>query len=152
MRAQAGEFAASSQHLWTLADELDPPSEDDLIDRDIAADNDALWTLFVRVYNLVAQNPGITTEKIASVMGLPGDYPKQNSHHFTEQILRWLQHQALVDTKSAKRPYAWVARAISKRKPNLRLIPGRHSEKGQPQLPTAPQALQKSQPSLRITV
>ena len=157
LRAQADEFAASSERLSRLADEIDPPGDDDLIDRDIRADNDAMWTLFVRVYNLVAENPGITANKIAAVMGLPGNYPSENSHHFTAQILHWLMQQDLVYRNTAKKPYEWTANAIPTHRPNLRLVeaqadPAALSGMGQPQLPTAPQALQKSQPSLRITV
>ena len=157
LRAQADEFAISSERLSKLADEIDPPSDDDLIERDIGADNDAMWTLFVRVYNLVAENPGITINKIASVMGLPGNYPSENSHHFTAQILHWLMHQGLVYRNTAKKPYEWMANAVSTHRPSLRLVEDwadspALSEMAQPQLPTAPQALQKSQPSLRITV
>lgn len=124
LRAQADEFAASSERLLKLADEIDPPSDDELVSRDIRADDDAMWTLFIRVYNVILQNPGITIHKIASVMGLPGNYPSENSHYFTAQILHWLMHQGLVYRNTGKRPYEWMANPIPKHRANLRLVRG----------------------------
>ena len=124
LRAQASEFAASSERMFKLADEIDPPSDDELIDREIRADDDAMWTLCIRVYKLVSKNPGIATNKIASCMGLPGNYPTENSHHFTMQILHWLMNQGLVYRSSGKKPYEWTANPIPKKNQNLRLIKG----------------------------
>ena len=122
LRAQATEFAASAERMFKLADEIDPPSEDELIDREIRADDDAMWTLCIRVYKLVMKNPGITTNKIASCMGLPGNYPTENSHHFTAQILDWLMNQGLVYRSTGKKPYEWMANPIPKKSQNLRLV------------------------------
>ena len=124
LRAQADEFVASSEKLFQLADEIDPPSEDELISRDVKADDDAMWTLFILVYNVVVQNPGISINKIASGMGLPGNYPSDNSHYFTAQILHWLMHQGLVYRNTDKKPYEWMANPIPKQRPNLCLVRG----------------------------
>jgi len=122
LRAQAIEFAASSERMFNLADEIDPPSDDELVDREIRADDDAMWTLCIRVYKLVLKNPGITTNKIASCMGLPGNYPTENSHHFTAQILHWLMDQGLVYRSTEKKPYEWTANPIPNKNQNLRLV------------------------------
>jgi len=124
IRAQASELAAASARMLELADEIDPPGEEELIDREIRADDDAMWSLFIRVYDLVTKKPGITTAKIASCMGLPGNYPTENSHHFTAQILDWLTMQGLVYRSSNKKPYEWMANPIPKRGQNLRLVKG----------------------------
>jgi len=124
MRVQAGELVAASARMLELADELDPPSEEELIDREIRADDDAMWTLFIRVYDLVIKKPGISTAKIASCMGLPGSYPTENSHHFTGQILDWLMTQGLVYRVSNKKPYEWMANPVPKMNQNLRLVKG----------------------------
>lgn len=122
MRAQASELAAASARMLELADELDPPNEDELIDREIRADDDAMWTLFIRVYHLVMKKPGISTAKISSCMGLPGNYPTENSHHFTAQILDWLMSQGLVYRVSNKKPYEWMANPVPKKNQSLRLV------------------------------
>lgn len=122
LRAQASEMAAASARMLQLADELDPPGEDELVDREIRADDDAMWTLFIRVYHLVQAKPGVSTAKIASCMGLPGNYPTDNSHHFTGQILDWLSEQGLVYRVSNKKPYEWMANPVPRRNQNLRLI------------------------------
>lgn len=124
LRAQASEFAAASARMSELADQLDPPSEDELIDRELRADDDAMWTLFIRVYHLVMSKPGISTSKIASCMGLPGDYPTANSHHFTAQILDWLTNQGLVYRVSNRKPYEWMANPVPKKQQLLRLVKG----------------------------
>lgn len=124
MRVQAGEMAAASARMLELADELDPPGEEELIDREIRADDDAMWTLFIRVYNLVIKKPGISTAKIASCMGLPGNYPAENSHHFTAQILDWLMAQGLVYRVSNKKPYEWMANPVPRKSQELRLVKG----------------------------
>jgi len=124
MRVQAGELAAASARMLELADELDPPDQDELVDREIRADDDAMWTLFIRVYDLVMKKPGISTAKIASCMGLPGNYPTENSHHFTGQILDWLMTQGLVYRVSNKKPYEWMANPVPKMGQNLRLVKG----------------------------
>ena len=105
-----------------LADEIDPPCDEELIDREIREDDDALWTLFIRVYHLVLKTPGITTDKIASCMGLPGNYPTANSHHFTAQILDWLTDQGLVYRSSEKKPHQWMANPVPKIYRNLRVV------------------------------
>ena len=122
LRSQANVFAASSKQLLKLADEIDPPDADELIDREIREDDDALWTLFIRVYHLVMKTPGITTNKIASCMGLPGNYPTENSHHFTAQILVWLTDQGLVYRSNDKKPYQWMANPVPKIRGNLRMV------------------------------
>ena len=124
MRAQASELAAASARMLQLADELDPPSEEELVDREIRADDDAMWTLFIRVYHLVLAKPGISTAKIASCMGLPGNYPTENSHHFTAQILDWLASQGLVYRVSNKKPYEWMANPAPRKNHDLRLVKG----------------------------
>lgn len=124
MRAQASEMAAASARMLQLADELDPPGEEELIDREIRADDDAMWTLFIRVYHLVLAKPGISTAKIASCMGLPGNYPTENSHHFTAQILDWLTAQGLVCRASNKKPYEWLANPVPTKSQSLRLVKG----------------------------
>lgn len=124
LREQAEEFATSSERLFNLADEIDPPSDEELVSRDVRADDDAMWTLFIRVYNVVVQNPGITIQKIASGMGLPGNYPSDNSHYFTAQILHWLMQQGLVYRNTGKKPYEWMANPVAKRKASLRLVRG----------------------------
>ncbi len=124
LRDQAEEFAISSERLFNLADEIDPPSDEELVNRDVRADDDAMWTLFIRVYNVVVQNPGITINKIASGMGLPGNYPNDNSHYFTAQILHWLMQQGLVYRNTGKKPYEWMANPIPKNRVNLRLVRG----------------------------
>ena len=124
MRGQASELAAASARMLELADELDPPSEEESIDREIRADDDAMWTLFIRVYHLVMKKPGISTAKIASCMGLPGNYPNENSHHFTAQILDWLMAQGLVYRVSNKKPYEWMANPVPKKPQSLRLVKG----------------------------
>lgn len=123
-RAQASELAAASARMSELADELDPPSAEDLIDREIRADDDAMWTLFIRVYHVVMSKPGISTSKIAACMGLPGNYPAANSNHFTAQILDWLMHKGLVYRVSNKKPYEWMANPVPKEHQNLRLVKG----------------------------
>ncbi len=122
LRTQANAFAASSSQLLKLADEIDPPCDEELIDREIREDDDALWTLFIRVYHLVLKTPGITTDKIASCMGLPGNYPTENSHHFTAQILDWLTDQGLVYRSSEKKPHQWMANPVPKIYRNLRVV------------------------------
>jgi len=124
LRGQADDFAKSSERMYSLADELDPPSDEELISRDISADDDAMWTLFIRVYNVVLKNPGISINKIASGMGLPGNYPSENSHHFTAQIMDWLANQGLVYRNTGKKPYEWMAHPVAKYRPNLRLAKG----------------------------
>ena len=124
LRAQAGEFAAASERMLKLADELDPPSDDELIDREIRDDVDAMWTLFIRVYKLVLKNPGITANRIVLCMGLPGNYPTENSHHFTTQILCWLMNQGLVYRSTGKKPHEWTANPVPKQAQSLRLIKG----------------------------
>src|ERR1035437_5244336 len=125
LRDQAQEFVSSSERLLKLADEIDPPNEQELLNRDMKADDDAMWTLFIRVYNVVKDNPGITVNQIASGMGLPGNYPTENSNHFTSQILQWLMHMGLVYTSTRKKPYGWTATAgVPKRAPDLRLVVG----------------------------
>ena len=124
LRTQAAELAAASARMSELADELDPPSEEDLVDREIRADDDAMWTLFIRVYHLVMSKPGISTAKIAACMGLPGNYPSENSHHFTAQILDWLGDKGLVYRVSNKKPYEWMANPVPKRHEGLRLVKG----------------------------
>jgi len=126
MRAQANDMVAASARMFELADELDPPDDDELVDREIRADNDAMWTLFIRVYDVVTKKPGISTAKIASCMGLPGNYPTANSHHFTGQILDWLMAQGLVYPLSSKKPYEWMANPVPKKNQNqsLRLVKG----------------------------
>ena len=124
LRAQANEMAAASTRLLQLADELDPPTDEELIDREIRADDDAMWTLFIRVYHLVLAKPGVTTAKISSCMGLPGNYPTQNCHHFTAQILDWLVTQGLVYRSSNKKPYEWMANPAPRKNQNLRLVKG----------------------------
>ena len=122
LRTQANAFAASSSQLLKLADEIDPPCDEELIDREIREDDDALWTLFIRVYHLVLKTPGITTGKIASCMGLHGNYPTENSHHFTAQILDWLTDQGLVYRSSEKKPHQWMANPVPKIYRNLRVV------------------------------
>lgn len=124
MRTQASELAAASARMLELADQLDPPSEEEAIDREIRADDDAMWTLFIRVYHLVMKKPGISTAKVASCMGLPGNYPTENSHHFTAQILDWLADQGLVYRVSNKKPYEWMANPVPKKGQSLRLVKG----------------------------
>ncbi|OIQ93005.1 hypothetical protein GALL_250550 [mine drainage metagenome] len=122
LRSQASAFAQSSDRLLKLADEIDPPDDDELLDREIREDDDALWTLFIRVYHLVMKTPGITTNKIASGMGLPGNYPTENSHHFTAQILDWLMDKGLVYRCSDRKPYQWMANPVPKTSRNLRVV------------------------------
>ena len=100
------------------------PRRPEFIDREIRADDDAMWTLCIRVYKVVMKNPGVTTNRIASCMGLPGNYPNENSHHFTAQILHWLMNQGLVYRSTGKKPFEWIANPVPKKIQNLRLIKG----------------------------
>jgi len=125
LREQAEEFLASSERLFKLADEIDPPSDKELLERDMKADDEAMWNLFIRVYNVVKDNPGITVTQIAAGMGLPGNYPSPNANHFTQQILHWLMNMGLVYVSTRKKPYGWTASAGDcKQPPNLRLVVG----------------------------
>ena len=124
LRVQANELATTSERMLKLADDLDPPGDDELIDREIRADDDAMWTLCIRVYKLVMKNPGVTTNRIASCMGLHGNYPTENSQHFTAQILHWLMNQGLVYRSAGRKPYEWTANPVPKKMQKLRLIKG----------------------------